>query len=72
MLTTSDFPGGSDGKSLCLQLVTGFPGGSEVKAFASNAEDPGLIPGSRRTPGEGMEYPFQYFCLENLMDREAW
>ena len=72
MLTTSDFPGGSDGKSLYLQLVIGFPGGSEVKASASNAEDLGLIPGSRRTPGEGNGNPFQYFCLENLMDREAW
>ena len=31
----------------------GFPGGSEVKASASNAGDPGLIPGSGRSPGEG-------------------
>ena len=31
----------------------GFPGGSEVKASASNAGDPGLIPGSGRSPAEG-------------------
>ena len=50
----------------------GFPGGSEVKASASNAGDPGLIPGSGRSPGEGNGNPLQYFCLENPMDREAW
>ena len=31
-----------------------FPGGSEVKASASNVGDPGSIPGSGRSPGEGM------------------
>ena len=30
----------------------GFPGGSEVKASACNMGDPGLISGSRRSPGE--------------------
>ena len=33
--------------------MLGFPGGSKGKAFASNAGDPGLIPGSGRSPGEG-------------------
>ena len=75
MLTTSDFPGGSDGKSgksVCLQLVIGFPGGSELKESASNAGDPGLIPGSGRSPGEGNGNPFQYSYLENPVDGEAW
>ena len=45
--------------------------GSEVKASASNAGDPGSIPGSRRSPGEGNGNPLQYSCLENPMDREA-
>ena len=49
-----------------------FPGGSEVKASASNAGDPGLIPGSGRSPGEGNGNPLQYSCLENPMDGEAW
>ena len=35
----------------------GFPGGSEVKASASNAGDPGLIPGPGRSPGEGNGNP---------------
>ena len=34
--------------------LRGFPGGSEVKASASNAGDLGSIPGSGRSPGEGM------------------
>ena len=49
----------------------GFPGGSEVKASASNVGDLGLIPGSGRSPGEGSGNPLQYSCLENPMDREA-
>ena len=32
----------------------GFPGGSEVKASACNVGDLGSIPGSGRSPGEGM------------------
>ena len=34
----------------------GFPGGSEGKDFACNVGDPGLIPGSGRSPGEGNGY----------------
>ena len=37
----------------------GFPGGSEVKASACNAEDLGSIPGSGRSPGEGNGNPLQ-------------
>ena len=33
---------------------------------------PGSIPGSERSPGEENDYPFQYSCLENSMDRGAW
>ena len=47
----------------------GFPGGSEVKASASNAGDLGSIPGSGRSPGEGNGNPLQYSCLENPMDK---
>ena len=50
----------------------GFPGGSEDKASACNAGDPGLIPGSGRSPGEGNGNPLQYSCPENPMDRGAW
>ena len=49
-----------------------FPGGSEVKASAYNAGDPGSIPRSGRSPGEGNGNSFQYSCLENPMDGEAW
>ena len=42
--------------------------GSEVKVSASNAGDPGSIPGSGRSPGEEKGYPLQYSGLENFMD----
>ena len=50
----------------------GFPGGSDGKEPACNAGDPGSIPGSGRSPGEGNGFPCQYSCLENSMDRGAW
>ena len=50
----------------------GFPGGSEVKASASNTGDLGSIPGSGRSPGEGNGNPLQYSCLENPMDGGTW
>ena len=38
----------------------GSPGSSVGKESACNAGDPGLIPGSGRSPGEGIGYPLQY------------
>ena len=42
----------------------GFPDSSIGKESACNAGDPSLIPSSipgwRRSPGEGIGYPFQY------------
>ena len=52
--------------------MVGDPGGSEVKASACNAGDPGSIPGSGRSPREGNGNPLQYSCLGNSMDRGAW
>ena len=57
---------------LFLIVSSDFPGGSDGKASAYNAEDPGSILGSGRTPGEGNGTPFQYSCLENPMDGGAW
>ena len=49
--------------------VLGFPAGSYGKVSARNAGNPGSIPGSGRSPGEGNGNPFQYSCLENPTDR---
>ena len=49
-----------------------FPGSLDGKASAYNAGDPGSIPGSGRSPGEGNGNPPQYSCLENPMDQGAW
>ena len=43
-----------------------------VMKSACNAREPGLVPGSGRSPGEGNGYPLQYSCLENSMDKGAW
>ena len=43
-----------------------------MKNLPANAGDPGLIPGSERSPGEGNGNPLQYSCLENPIDRGAW
>ena len=50
----------------------GFPGGSDGKKSACNAEDPGSISRSGRAPGEGTGNPLQYSCLGNPKDRGAW
>ena len=46
----------------------GFPDSSIGKESACNVGDPGLIPGSGRSPGEGNGYPLQYSGPENSMD----
>ena len=53
----------------CLK---GFPGGSDSKESAHNVGDPGSIPGSGRSLGEGNDNPLQYSCLENSKDRGVW
>ena len=40
--------------------VSGFPYSSVGKESTCNARDPDLIPGSRRSPGEGIGYPLHY------------
>jgi len=49
-----------------------FPGGSVSKESACNVGDPGSIPGSGRSTGEGNGNLLQYSCLENPMDKGVW
>ena len=51
-----------------LVQFRGFPDSSVGKESAYNAGDPGSIPGSGRSTGEGIGYPLQYSSLENSMD----
>ena len=53
-------------------MYSSFPGGSDGKESACSVGDPGLIPGSGRSPGKENGNPLQYFCLENPMNRGAW
>ena len=43
-----------------------------MSADTGDARDVGLIPRLGRSPRVGNGNPFQYFCLENSMDRGAW
>ena len=52
-------------------IIGGCPdglAGNESACSAGDMGDAGLIPGSRRSPGEGNGNPLQYYCLENPMD----
>ena len=51
--------------------MLGFPDDSDSKESTCNAGDPGLFPGSGKSPGEGNGYLLQYSCLGNPMDRGA-
>ena len=65
-------PNMTTGKTIALMSTyafISFPGGSEVKASASNVGNLGLIPGLGRSPGEGNGNPLQCSCLENSKDR---
>ena len=46
--------------------------GSDGKESACHAGDPGLIPGSGRSPREGNANPLQYASLGDPMDGGAW
>ena len=43
-----------------LLLTMGFPDSSVGRESTCNVEDPGLIPGSGKSAGEGIGYPLQY------------
>ena len=43
-----------------------------LPASAGDVRDVGSIPGLGRSPREGNDYPLQYSCLRNPMDRGAW
>ena len=55
-----------------IYRIQDFPSSSDGKASVYNVGDPGSIPGSGRSAGEGNGNPLQYCGLENPMDRGAW
>ena len=46
--------------SMLGKYFMNFPGSSTGRESTCNAGDPSLIPGSGRSSGEGIGYPFQY------------
>ena len=51
---------------------SGFPGGPVGKESACNAGDPGSIPGSGRSPGEGNGNPLTNVAGESQGHRSLW
>ena len=49
-----------------------FPDGPVIKSPPANAGDMGSVPGSGRSPGDGISNPVQYSCLGNPMHQGAW
>ena len=62
----------SDSLTFNSQAIVEFPDSSVGKEPTCNSGDPGSIPGSGRSPGEGIGYPLQYSGLENSMDCIAY
>ena len=54
-----------------LVVAVSLPYCSDGKESPCNAGNPGWIPGSERSPGEGNGNPLRYSCLENSMDKGA-
>ena len=52
-----------------MSFIWGFPASTDAKKSACNAGDPGSIPGSGRSPGEGNSNLLHCSCLENSMDK---
>ena len=48
---------------ICSTGTEGFPCGSAGKESACSAGDPSSIPGSGRSAGEGIRYPFWCWIL---------
>ena len=59
-------------QSAVCSLLWGFPSGSGSKESVCNARDPGLIPGSGRSPGEGTGFPLWYPCLRSMAGYSPW
>ena len=57
---------------ICFMGSRWFPGASDGKESVYHEGDPGSIPVTGRSPGEGTGCPCQSSCLENSKDRGAW
>ena len=55
-----------------LVKIGDFPDSKESACNAGDTGDSGLLLGLVESPREGNSNLFQYSCLENPMDREAW
>ena len=64
------FPASNSPSFALFHDSRGGRGGSDGKESLCDAGDTGSSSGLGRSPGERNDYPLQYSCLENPMDRE--
>ena len=55
----------------CKRWSKGFPESSDSKESSCNVGEPGSVPGSGRSPGEGNGNPLQYSCLKNPIGQRS-
>ena len=55
---------------MLLTRYKGFPGSSAGKESACNVGDPSSIPGSGRSPEEGIGYPLLYYWASLVVQME--
>ena len=58
------------GALCCGHRLDGLP--RQLRGKGPAVQDPGSVPGSGRSPGEGNGDSLQYSCLESSRDRRAW
>ena len=59
-------------RNIKFHISDGLPRWFSGKESACNAGDPGLFPGSGRSPGERNGNPLRYSCMGNPIDRGTW
>ena len=60
------------GKNHSATISSGLPWRLRQERICLQCGDRGLIPGSRRSPGDGNGNPLQYSCQGHSMGRGAW
>ena len=71
VIHTIDYVYTREPPTIYTTMYKGTSCSSVGKESVSNSGDPGSVPGSGRSPGEGNGHPLQDSSLENSMDQGA-
>ena len=72
MTATNPYQAPALGWRLCMHILAHASMVAQRERIHQKYRRLGLIPGSRRSPGEENGNPLQYSCLGNPMDRGVW